>query len=94
MVCWMEKSVIHILEIPGKKSSYYDNLILSYLVITLYFVYEMYPSSLNAYILRRRQPNRTIMASESKALDMQICKKNLVQDGNLYCPDFEYMREY
>lgn len=26
------------------------------------------------YILRR-QPNRTIMASESKVLDMQICKK-------------------
>lgn len=34
----MEKSVIHILEIPGKKSSYYDNLILSYIVITLYFI--------------------------------------------------------
>lgn len=79
----MEKSVIHILEIPGKKSTYYDNLILSYLVITLYTLFCVWdvPLSLNAYILRRRQPNRTIMAPESKVpvLDMQIpvCKKKL-----------------
>lgn len=34
------------------------------------------------------------MASESKVLDMQmpVCKKNLVQNGNIYCPDFEYVR--
>lgn len=87
----------------GKKSIVID-IILSSLVIllrTFYFLYEMYPSSLHIpqlwcirdILKSRRQPDRSIMVSESKVLDMQICKR-LAKKQKPLLSRLEYMRKY